>query len=190
MNMTNNGTQTRDGRAAAAYRPQLAIYHPNSSGTGCALKLEMHPARGDEDGYFMMTMASQQSVGDRRAAVKTYSKFNWEKCIVVKLDFSDICRIMQVFRGECESIEDGKGLYHISGNHHTKIVLRHILSPVSAYSLEVYRNWSDRSEEDRASHIVLTTAEAYGLSIAFENSIGYICFGVPRVKGENNGFAA
>ena len=70
-----------------------------------------------------------------------------------------------------------------SAKYSAKIVLRHVVAPVSAYSLEVYRTSNDRSEDDAAAHILLSSAEAYGLSVALENSIGFICFGVPRSLG-------
>lgn len=168
------------GAAQTSYQPQFAIYHANASGTGCAIKMELHPATNDEDGCFMLMLATQQTVGDRRGPVKTYPTFNWERRITVKLGFNDICKMLQVLRGECESIDDGKGLYHRSSKYSAKIVLRHIVTPVQAYSLEVYRNSNDKSEEDSSAHILLTSAEAYGLAIALENSIGLICFGVPR----------
>ena len=184
-NMNEMASERGDVREAAsiAYLPEFAIYHANASGTGCAMKMELHPATNEEDGCFMLKLANQRTVGDRRGPVKTYPTFDWERRITVKLGFGDICKILQVLRGECESIDDGKGLYHRSARHSAKIVLRHVVAPVQAYSLEVYRNSNDGSEEDAASHIMLGTAEAYGLSIALENSIGLICFGVPRVAG-------
>ena len=165
------------------YLPEFAIYHANGSGTGCAMKMELHPATSEEDGYFMLKLANQLTVGDRRGPVKTFATFNWEKRIAVKLGFGDICRMLQVLRGECESIEDGKGLFHRSAKYSAKIMLRHVVTPVQAYSLEVYRNSNDKSEDDVASHIMLSSAESYGLATALENSIGFICFGVPRAAG-------
>jgi len=169
--------------AAASYLPEFAIYHANASGTGCAIKMELHPATGEEDGYFMLKLAMQRTVGDMRGSEKTFPTFNWEGRIMVKLGFNDICGMLQVLRGECEAIDDGKGLYHRSAKYSAKIVLRHVVAPVSAYSLEVYRTSNDRSEDDAAAHILLSSAEAYGLSVALENSIGFICFGVPRSLG-------
>ena len=31
---------------APGFRPRLAIYHANAKGTGCAIKMELHPAVG------------------------------------------------------------------------------------------------------------------------------------------------
>jgi len=166
---------------AEGFRPKFSIYHPNGRGTGCALKMELHPAHDDHDGSIMMCVASQKTVGDLRGPVRKFPTFDWENRICVKLDFADICRMLQVLRGECESIGDGKGLYHRSSRFTTRIVLRHIIEPVQGYSLEVYRESAGESDESRSAHIVLNTWEALGIAMAFENSIGVICFGIPRV---------
>jgi hypothetical protein len=176
-NTTNNEATVVSG----GFRPSLAIYHPNGKGTGCAMKMELHPAHDDIDGSIMMSLANQKSIGGMTGGAARFATFDWENRITVKLDFSDICRMLQVFRGECESIEDGKGLFHNSPRYSTKIMLRHMLEPRHAYSLEVYRNSADRSAPDTHAHILLTTAEAYGIAMSFESSIGVICFGIPKV---------
>lgn len=35
---------------APGFRPRLALYHANAKGTGCAIKMELHPAHGATDG--------------------------------------------------------------------------------------------------------------------------------------------
>lgn len=140
--------------------------------------MDLHPARGDMDGYMMLSLASQKTVAERGGDSPRFATFDWERRVCVKLDFSDICRMLQVFRGEVESIDDGKGLYHMSASYSTRIVLRHVLEP-AGYSLEVYRNTRGKPDEDVSARITLSMAEATGLALAFENSIGLICFGVP-----------
>lgn len=178
MNETS-GTGNADKRIH--FRPQFAIYHPNGKGTGCAMKMELHPAHDDRDGCIMVALANQQTACDRRGPVVKYATFDWQRRITVKLDFSDICKMMQVFRGESESIDDGKGIYHRSPKFATRIALRHVIEPLQGYSLEVYRSSLDKSEEDCSAHMFLTAAEAYGIAMSFEHSIGVICFGIPRV---------
>jgi len=178
MNDTNSKTTS----AAEGFRPKFAIYHPNGKGAGCALKMDLHPAHGDVDGCIMMSVAPQKTIGELRGPNKKFPTFDWEKRICVKLDFSDICKMLQVLRGECESLENGKGLYHRSVRYTTRIVFRHLVDLVQGYSLEVYRTSEGRPEEDCSAHIVLNQWEALGVGIAFENSIGVICFGIPRVQ--------
>ena len=179
MNETERTEQTME--ATTGFRPKFAIYHPNTKGTGCALKMSLHPAHDDRDGSIMMTLVPQKTVGDLHGPVKRFPTFDWEHDICVKLDFNDLCKMMQVFRGECESLEDGKGLFHRSPRYATRIVLRHMLEPTAGYSLEVYRNTPGGSEEDRRAHIFLMPWEALGVALAFEHSIGVICFGIPKV---------
>ena len=177
MNDKENGNVNE----AREFRPEFTLYHANGRGTGCAIKMDLHPAHGTKDGCFMLSMAGQKTVGQRTGAKPTYATFDWENKICVKLDFSDICKMLQVLRGECESIEDGKGLYHRSAKYTTRIVLRHMLEPTQGYSLEVYRSTPDNPGDDRSARIIFTNAEAMGLGLAFENSIGIICFGIPRL---------
>ena len=158
-------------------RPALTMYHPNGN-TGSAIRLELHPAHDDTAGSIMATIATQLT-GDRLGAVPVYPRLDWEGAITVKLDFTDISKMLQVFRGECESIEDGRGLFHKSTRGTTKITLRHIVEPINGYILEVYRKTSD--SEDSNARIFLSPYEALGLATAIESSMGVICFGIPMV---------
>ena len=178
MNTEENTTANE--RPAAQYRPSLTFYHANAKGTGCAVSFELHPAHGENEGSVWVRFANQLTVGDRRGPNPTYPRFDWEGRIVVRLCFGDLTKMLQVFRGECESIEDGRGLYHASAKANTRIQLRHYVEPVPGYAFEVFRTSLDRKEESHAC-IVLTPAEALGLSAALENSFGVICFGIPTV---------
>ena len=162
-------------------RPSLAIYHANAKGTGCAMKMNLHPAHDLVEGSVMMSLATQKSVGDRTAETPTYSTFGWDGRITVKLGFADICQILQVLRGECESVGDGKGLYHQSPDWTTHIVFRHMVTPIAGYSLEFYRSPARRQGEDTTAHMFFYPSEALGLSIAFEHALPYVCFGIPKV---------
>jgi len=165
--------------AAQGYRPKLRFYHPTGKGTGCALEMELHPAHDLTDGSIWMSVANQMTVGDRRGPNPTFPRFDWENKIVVKLDFTDLCKMLQVFRGECENLEDGRGLFHRTARASTKIVLRHLVDPVSGYSLELYRT-SAQGDENRA-HFMFMPSEALGLAEAIAGSMAVISFGIPRV---------
>ena len=158
-------------------RPTLTMYHPNK-GTGSAIRLELHPAHDDTAGSIMATIATQLTTGNCTGSMPVYPKFDWDGAITVKLDFTDISKMLQVFRGECESIEDGRGLFHKSTRGTTKITLRHIVEPINGYMLEFYRK---TSEEDSNARIFLSPSEALGLTAAIESSMGVICFGIPMV---------
>ena len=175
----NETQQEGTKRPLGSFRPKLAFYHANARGTGGALQLELHPAHDDTDGSIMATFATQLTIGDRLGAVPVYPRFDWEGAITVKLDFTDISKMLQVFRGECESLEYGRGLFHKSTRGTTKIILSHIVEPINGYMLEVYRKTSD--SEDSNARIFLSPYEALGLATAIESSMGVICFGIPMV---------
>ena len=160
-------------------RPALTIYHPNGEGTGSAIRLELHPAHDDTAGSIMATIATQLTTGNCMGSMPVYPRFDWDGAITVKLDFTDISKMLQVFRGECESLEYGRGLFHKSTRGTTKIILNHIVEPINGYMLEVYRKTSD--SEDSNARIFLSPYEALGLATAIESSMGVICFGIPMV---------
>ena len=156
----------------------MTMYHPNGKGTGSAIRLELHPAHDDTAGSIMATIATQLTTGNCMGSMPVYPRFDWDGAITVKLDFTDISKMLQVFRGEYESIEDGRGLFHKSTRGTTKITLRHIVEPIHGYMLEFYRK---TSEEDSNARIFLSPYEALGLATAIESSMGVICFGIPMV---------
>ncbi len=162
------------------FRPSLAFYHPNAKGTGGALKLELHPAHDDTDGSIWATVANQLTVGNPCGPTPDYPRFDWETSVCVKLDFTDLTKMLQVFRGECESLEDGKGLCHRGVRGIAHIHMRHMTEPRAGYMFEVYRSGIPGSE-DRSARIFLRPNEALGLRLAIEDSMGVVCFGIPMV---------
>ena len=160
-------------------RPTLTMYHPNAKGTGSALRLELYPAHDDTAGSIMATIATQLTTGSCMDSMSVYPRFDWKGAITVKLDFTDISKMLQVFLGECESLEDGRGLFHKSTRGTTKIMLRHLVEPIHGYMLEVYRN--THGSEDSNARIFLSPYEALGLATAIESSMGVICFGIPVI---------
>ena len=163
------------------YRPKLSLYHASAKGNGSALKAELHPAHDDVDGSIMLTVAPQKSVGGRGGFGAGYSTFAWEGAITVKLDFNDLTKMLQVFRGESESIADDKGLYHQSLSGNTTIKLKHVVDASAGYMLELYRSVPGRPECDRSTYFFFRTSEALGLATAIEGSLCVIAFGIPRV---------
>ena len=175
----NEQKEERKPANPANFRPTLAFFRANAKGTGCALEMNLIPATGADEGCIMASFANQMTVGDRRGAVPVYPHFDWEHKLVVKLGFDDLCEMLQVFRGERETLgEEEKGLYHRTKDFFTKINLRHLVEPTSCYSFELYRT-ATNGEESHA-HMILKPAEALGLCCAIENSLGVICFGVPK----------
>ena len=180
MNETKNREKSGTDVAQPAFRPKLAFYHANSRGTGGAVSMDLHPAHGNKDGCIMMRIANQMTIGNRQGPNPTFPRFDWENAIVVKLGFDDLCQILQVFRGECESVGDGKGLIHVTAKASTSIRLRHMIEPVTGYSLEVYRTSRNGGEESRA-HLLLSSAEALGLCESIAGAMYLVSFGIPML---------
>lgn len=163
------------------YRPRLALYHTSSKGLGSALKLELHPAHDDTEGSIMLTLSNQMTVGDLRGANPVYPRFDWENAAHIKLGFNDLCAMLQVFRGEIETVNDGKGFYHNSPTWTTRIGFKHLIEPVSGYSLEVYRTPRNREGEAVRYHFLFSPSEAIGICEAISDSMGIVAFGIPMV---------
>ena len=183
--MNEQKTQTDPGSQLGVFRPQLAIYHPNGKGTGGAAKMNLHPAHDDTEGCLMLSIANQSAVGGQAGGgqvggVQQFARFDWENAITVKLGFADLCAMLQVFNGECESLGDGRGIYHRTARALTKIVLRHLVDPRPCYSLELYRTLTANGGETRA-HLLISSAEAEGLRAAILGSMSVVCFGIPML---------
>ena len=176
-------TENSEQQAVGRYRPSLCFYHANQKGSGSAVKMNVHPAHDNAEGCIMMSIANQRTVGDRNAPTPTFSTFDWEGAIHVKLDFSDIVQILQVFRGVNESINEGRGLFHRSSKGATCIRLAHLVEPVSGYMLEISRKPNGEGGDLARSKIMFSQAEAFGLNTAITGVMSHICFGVPSLSG-------
>lgn len=164
-----------------AYRPRLSFYHPNGRGTGCAVQFELHPAHDQVEGSIFTTFAKQKTTGEYNGEVRTFPTFDWENRICVKLDLSDLVQMLQTFRGCQESIADGKGLFHRTTTANMIIKLEHRIEPCPGYLFEVTRREIGAEDMQRIG-IVFTVSEAFMLSLAIEQSIGVLAFGIPTVN--------
>ena len=151
-------------------RPAITICHANARSTGTALRLELHPARTDSDGSILATIAPQN-------AIKPVASFYWNNSISVRLCLMDLAKILQVFRGQYESINDGKGFYHRTINGFTVVRLYHRIEPIGGYVLDV----SHKSDDGDTVHLIfsMTYDEAFALAEAIDNAMIYVAFGVP-----------
>ncbi len=174
--MNENTTPT----AERKYRPKLSLFHPNAKGTGGAVKFELHPAHDDVDGSIWVQLANQLTVGDPRGTTPVYPRFDWDGAVCVKLDFTDLTKMIQVFRGQIESLENGKGLCHRGARGIAHVHLRRMVEPRPGYMLEIYRTGIGDAG-DVSGRIFLQEHEAIGLLLAIEGSMATICFGIPMI---------
>ena len=163
------------------YRPNLCLYHASANGGGSAVKMNLHPAHDNTSGCIMLTAANQLTVGVRNGPNPTCSTFDWENAVCVKLDFNDLSAMIQVLRGECESVNDGRGLFHRSPGASTIIQFQHRISPVPGYPLSISRKESGGDDEGSRVAFVFSQSEATGLLISLEWSLGLVAFGIPML---------
>lgn len=187
----NNGTNTAEtaqkasghnDAPARSYRPRLSFYHANGKGTGSAAQFEAVPAGGDRDGAVFLSLAQQKSVatGSVEQGTRQHATFDWQNRVTVKLNFGDLCQMLQVFKGQAASIADGKGLYHDSRNTTTLINLTRQSEPYTGLALEVSRRGKAESEPAVRTRIVFNSAEAFGLGAVLEQALGLLAFGIPN----------
>ena len=186
----NNATNTPDmaqkdldhEAPARAYRPRLSFYHANGKGTGSAVRFEVVPASGDRDGSVFLTLAQQKSVatGSAEQGNRQHATFDWVNRTVVKLNFSDLCQLLPVFKGQAAAVAEGKGLYHDSRNTTTLINLTRQSEPYAGLALEVSRRSKAESEQPVRTRILFNAAESYGLGAVLEQVLGLLAFGVPN----------
>lgn len=157
---------------------RLELYHPNAKGTGCAMAMVLHPADPMQIGFISVSIANQMTVGNPTGDNPTHPTFDWVNSVDVVLDFNDLCVILQVLRGETESVCEGRGIFRKYNERCQKIQLRHLIDPVCGYSFEVVETPANGGEEKRV-HMLLSPAESLGLYEAIHGSMYLIAFGMP-----------
>ena len=156
--------------------PCLRFYHPNGRGTGCAMVMKLRPADATQDGFIVVSFANQMTVGNPNGDNPTFPRFDWENRVDVVLDFNDLCAILQVLRGETESVCEGRGIFRKYKGCCQKIQMRHLVEPVCGYSFEVVEIPANGCDEKRM-RMLMSPAESLGICEAITGSMHLIAFG-------------
>lgn len=143
---------------------ELKIYHPNAKGTGSCLKMT-HAECGD---ITFSVYPQRQSNGMGMPG------FVWNDGVSFIAEWHDFAKMLMVFRGECESLEDGKGLSYTYDAGWSKLMLRHVIEPVHCYTLEIYER---RDGVENRGIFPLSPAEALGLSLIIEGVLHHTLIG-------------
>ena len=159
--------------------PCLRFYHPNGRGTGCAMVMKLRPADSTQDGFIVVSFANQMTVGNMNCDNPTFPKFDWENKVDVVLDFNDLCAILQVLRGETESIHEGRGIFHKYKECSQSIKFSHIIEPVCGYLFDVFEETPENRSASRRAHMLLSPAESLGICESIAGSMYLIAFGSP-----------
>ena len=156
-------------------RPTFNICHANGKGTGTAMKVELHPAEGIAEGSVVISLVRQTSVATMEGCKLIYPTFGWGDRISVKLNPVDVERVLEVFAGETEAINDGKGLFHTRADGTTAAFkLRHHIDPVPCYLLTIEKTENDETDQ---RNIALSPTEAGMLYHGLVASMGMLMFG-------------
>ena len=158
---------------------KLTVYHPNAKGTGSALSVELHPAHDEVEGSIFVKLMPQKTVGQYENGVSTLPTFDTDKAISVRLSAVEVARVLEVLRGYCESIDDGRGLFHRTATANTIVNFSHRVEPTTCYVLEISRR--PNNGELVRYNIFLTMPESIMLSEALNASMVYLAFGVPSI---------
>ena len=151
---------------------KLKLYHPTSRGTGCAIGLELHPATAEQEGSIILEMAHQRTVNGKD------SEFDWSDTVCVRLGFNELTKILQVFRGECEAIENG--IRKVYEDHLAVIELRHVIEPVQGYQMVVTSQPRGAEGADDRFVILFSSAEALAVCEAMTGAMVWVAFGDPH----------
>lgn len=160
-------------------RPRLEFDHPNTRETGCAMVMALSPSDSTQNGFIAVSIANQLTVGNPTGDNPTYPTFDWENSVDFVLDFNDLCAILQVLRGETESIHEGRGIFHKYKECCQRIQLRHVIEPACGYLLEAFETPANGDEEKRV-HMLMSPAESLGILESIAGSMYLIAFGSPN----------
>lgn len=138
------------------------VKHLNAKGTGAMMEMAYRPATDGVEGCLYIGMSPQCN-----------SVFDMSEKIRYKLTPVEAAEVLQVLRGECESIQDGRGLYYRSDGMTVRLQFRHVIEPVLGYSLELY----EAMERERTCRIFLSCPEALVMSYAIEHALAPMVFG-------------
>lgn len=141
---------------------ELKIFHPNSKKTGSVLKFGETPA------HTMFQIAPQGSL------IGGFPSFDRDAAVSFAADWHDLASMLMVFRGECESLEDGKGLSYTYDAGWSKLMLRHVIEPVHCYTLEICER---RDGVESRGIFNLSISEALGLSLIIEGVLHHTLIG-------------
>lgn len=160
----------------------LSFYKAKANGKGSAVRFELYPAREGNDGYISVCAANQRS-----AANALVPSFDWDRGIGFKLFLTDVAEVLRVLRGECDDLCEGKGIYFSSAySGHRSVTVRLGRFPegsLHGLSLEVVQKEFGGLGEIAETRVffVFSDAEALGLCLVLETSLGVLAFGVPSV---------
>ena len=135
--------------------------HINTRGTGAELVIKPFPAWNGEEGSVKFTLSPQKGIID----------FKNDDSLEFFCTPNDIAKILCVFRGIDESVNDGMGILRLG----SVMKLEHRIEPLPGFVLSI----GEKDVEDiKHLHIVLDQYEALELCLALEGLMSKLVFGM------------
>ena len=134
--------------------------HINSNGTGCQMVVTPFAAWNGEEGSVKFSFYPQKGI----------IQYDEDCCMEFFCGSEDVVRIIAVFRGMQENIDEGKGLCRMG----LTMDLEHTINP-NGYRFTITDNTDDGS---KSLSIMLDTYEAMELCLALEGIMGKLVFGM------------
>ena len=140
----------------------LKLIHPNARGTGSCLTVELFESIQPYEGTVVGLDISKQ--------IPHTGRFDTENGITAMLNFSHLCKVLEVLRGYTENIDGGIVIDYKA----VKIgfTMRHVIEPTPGFEITIFRF----GEEKNKSRFVLTSGEALGLCLAIEGVMSRVAF--------------
>ena len=159
--------------------PTLTIKHAKAKGTGAMVSFELHPAHDTEIGFVKITFAAQATARTYENGKRTDETFDTENGASVNLSINEVAKLLEVFRGYREKVDDGNGIFIRTDNANAVLTFEHRLEPVPGYLLAISQKTLD-GELNRMG-VLFSMTEAIVLSEALASSMVYLAFGVPAM---------
>ena len=134
--------------------------HINSNGTGCQMVVTPFEAWNGEEGSVKFSFYPQKGV----------IQYDDDDCMVFFCTPEDVARMVAVFRGMQENIDDGKGLRRLG----SIMNLEHTINP-NGYRFTIIEKVDNGT---KSLSIMLSTYEAMELSLALEGVMSKLVFGM------------
>ena len=124
---------------------EYSYYHANATRTGAMLRLKLEPTV-----YDVGTRIEGRLVLDLMLQTQgEIPSFDHANPLTVQLGVEDVVQFIQVLRGHYLSIQDGKGLFHVSPSTNSVIRFCHLCEPCPGFELEIWQKDRSTSEERR-----------------------------------------
>lgn len=153
--------------------PKVNIYHANAKGTGSALTVEVSPALEYIEGKVCISFAAQMPYEGEMV----FPRFDYGNRITISLNALEVEKLLEVFEGQTESIEDGKGFFIVAPASRTSFKCSHVVEPVPGYALAVERTTAGEETETRSATFFLTASEGGMLYHGLRSVMGRLLFG-------------